>query len=227
MLIAIYPLKSKSQRIFNKNFKLFCGKPLYRWMLDKLIINKHISKIIINTDSNFIIKSKNKISKKVIIRKRSKSLIGHAISMNKIIESDINYVSDYYKNIKNINFLMTHATNPLISNKTINKSYKEFLKYKNKNKIDSLFSVNTYKSRFYNNNIKPLNHNPKKLIQTQFLKEIYEENSCIYFFSKKSFFKNNARVGNKPMIFQTPIQESIDIDEKSTWDLAKIFVKRK
>lgn len=218
MLIAIFPLKEKSQRIKNKNFKVFCGKPLYRWMLDKLIKNKNINKIIINTDSKIILGLKNIIHKKIIVRKREKSLIGHDISMNKIIKSDIDYANRHFKDVNKAIFLMTHSTNPLISNETINKCYKKFMKYKNK--IDSLFSVNTYRSRFYDHNIKPINHNPKKLIQTQLLKEIHEENSCIYLFTKKSFLKNNARIGIKPMVFKTPIEESIDIDEQSSWDFA-------
>lgn len=218
MLIALFPIKEKSQRIKNKNFKLFCGKPLYRWMLDKLIKNKNINKIIINTDSKIILSLKNKIDKKVIVRKREKSLIGHHISMNKIIKSDIDYANIHFKDVNKANFLMTHSTNPLISNKTINKCYEKFIKCKTK--IDSLFSVNSYKSRFYDHNIKPINHNSKKLIQTQFLKEINEENSCIYLFTKKSFFKNNNRIGTKPMVFKTPIEESIDIDEQSSWNFA-------
>lgn len=218
MLIALFPIKEKSQRIKNKNFKLFCGKPLYRWMLEKLIKNKNINKIIINTDSKILLNQNNKIHKKVIVRKREKSLIGHDISMNKIIKNDIDFTNRRFENINEIIFLMTHSTNPLISNKTINKCYEKFMKCKTK--IDSLFSVNSYKSRFYDHNVKPINHNPKKLIQTQFLKEIHEENSCIYLFTKKSFFKNNARIGIKPMVFKTPIEESIDIDEQSSWDFA-------
>lgn len=224
MLIALFPLKEKSERIKNKNFKLFCRKPLYKWMLDKLIKNKNINKIIINTDSKLLLSKSKKFHKKIIIRKREKSLIGHEISMNKIIKNDIEYVNKYFININKINFLMTHATNPLISNKTINKSYNKFKK--RKPNIDSLFSVNLYQSRFYDHNLKPINHDFKKLIKTQNLKKIYEENSCIYYFTKKSFFKNNTRIGEKPMIFRTPAGESIDIDEKSSWDFAKSLMKR-
>ena len=58
MLIALFPIKEKSIRLKNKNFKIFCGKSLYLWMLDRLVKNKNIYKIIINTDSDKILKSK-------------------------------------------------------------------------------------------------------------------------------------------------------------------------
>lgn len=216
MLIALLPLKSKSQRIKNKNFKNFCGKPLYKWMLDRLISNKHIHKIIINTDSkNQLNKNDNK---KIIIRKRKSNLRGHNVSMNKIIEDDINFIYQNFKK-KNIDFLMTHATNPLLLNTTINKAFKFYKK--NINQCDSLFSVNIFKSRFYDDKLSPINHNPNKLKQTQNMKAIYEENSCFYFFSKKSFEKNEARIGKKPMSFITPLEESIDIDDNKTWKFAE------
>ena len=220
MLVALFPLKEKSVRIKHKNFRNFCGKPLYKWMLDRLILNKNIKKIIINTDSNFIIK-KNFKSKKIIIIEREKCLRGHDISMNKIIQSDINFlIKNYKKKFKKINILMTHATNPLITNRTINLSYK-YYKRVIKKKYDSLFSVNCYQTRFYRDNMKAINHNPNKLIKTQDLSKIYEENSCLYYFSIRSFLKKKNRIGLRPYFYTTPFEESIDIDDQKSWNLAK------
>ena len=50
------------------------------------------------------------------------------------------------------------------------------------------FTVNAIQTRFYTKNGKPINHNPKKLIPTQELDKIYEENSNLYIFSKESFY---------------------------------------
>ena len=35
-IVAIIPIKSKSKRVKNKNFKLINKKPLYTYLLDKL-----------------------------------------------------------------------------------------------------------------------------------------------------------------------------------------------
>ena len=144
--------------------------------------------------------------------------------MNKIINDDISFVKKTYPNhCKKIHILMTHATNPLLKNKTINKAFNY---YKNKlynNKCDSVFTVNSYQTRFYKKNMKPINHDPKKLIKTQNLKKIYEENSCLYFFSIKSFLKSKNRIGTKAKMYITPFEESIDIDDLQTWKIAKKF----
>ena len=50
-IVALLPMKANSERVIGKNFKSFCGKPLYRWMLDTLISVEAIDKIVINTDA--------------------------------------------------------------------------------------------------------------------------------------------------------------------------------
>ena len=50
-IIALLPMKAHSERIPNKNFKELSGKPLFKWMLDKLLSINEISQVIINTDA--------------------------------------------------------------------------------------------------------------------------------------------------------------------------------
>jgi len=215
-IVALLPIKKKSQRIKNKNFKLFFRKPLFKWVLDKLLKIQAIDLIIINTDYNNIEKKYKFLkNKKILIRKRIKNLCGHKVSMNKIIENDI-------KHIKSNIYLMTHATNPLLTIKTIKKAIKLFKKNK---KFDSLFTVNKIQSRLFNENFKALNHKPNKLVQTQDLKPLYEENSNLYIFSSNSFFKNISRIGKKPFLMPTTMPESIDIDNFDQWNLALKLAK--
>jgi CMP-N-acetylneuraminic acid synthetase len=51
----------------------------------------------------------------------------------------------------------------------------------------------------------------------------YEENSNLYIFSKESFRKTNARIGNSPILFPTPTLESADIDNATQWRIAEII----
>ena len=63
--------------------------------------------------------------------------------------------------------------------------------------------------------------------RTQDLREIYEENSNFYIFSKKSFIKNeNKRIGKKPCLYiMKNKNESLDIDEPEDWIFAKELIK--
>ena len=85
---------------------------------------------------------------------------------------------------------------------------------------DSLFSVNRHQTRFYRADGTPINHDPDNLIPTQDLEPWFEENSCFYLFSKGSFAATRARIGEKPILYETPKLEAIDIDEQEDWDMA-------
>lgn len=50
-IVALLPMKLHSQRVPNKNFREFNGRPLFQWMLDKLLSVNAISRVVINTDA--------------------------------------------------------------------------------------------------------------------------------------------------------------------------------
>ena len=172
--------------------------------------------MIINTDARAILRSHGlDDSHRVIIRDRPEEIQSDHVSMNTIIADDLS-------NVASETYLMTHTTNPLLSQKTISaavEAYRAGLA----DKKDSLFSVNRVQTRFYQEDGTPVNHDPDKLLPTQELEPWYEENSNLYLFSKDSFKASNARIGNSPVLFETPPLESADIDDPTGWTQAEIF----
>ena len=69
--VALFPMKANSERVKGKNFKIFCGKPLFRWVLDNLLLESRIEKIIINTDARSILKEHGLVdTDRIVIRDR-------------------------------------------------------------------------------------------------------------------------------------------------------------
>ena len=220
-VIALLPMKGHSERVPNKNLKKFNGKPLYHRVLKTLIECNFIYQIIINTDGDKI-KEDVRLNfnlDKVIINNRPESIRGDYVSMNKIIEYDLNHSNaDIY--------LQTHSTNPLLTKKSIVTGLKTYNQLLTEKKVDSLFSVNRIQSRFYYEDATPVNHNPKELLRTQDLPPIYEENSCLYFFNKKSFKDSgNKRIGLLPKMFPISSIEAIDIDTNEDFLIAEAIFK--
>jgi CMP-N-acetylneuraminic acid synthetase len=85
--------------------------------------------------------------------------------------------------------------------------------------------VNKFQTRFYRADGSPVNHDPNNLIRTQDLEPWFEENSNLYIFSKPSFEATNARIGKRPILFETPRSESADIDDQEGWDIAETMAK--
>lgn len=214
-IIALLPMKANSERVRGKNFKLLDGKPLFQWILDSLLSIPEISQVVINTDARQILAENNLVeSERVLIRDRKPEICGDFVSMNLILADDIaNVPADAY--------LMTHTTNPLLGAGTIQSALQQFLDAKTKGTADSLFTVNKFQTRFYREDGTAVNHDPNNLIRTQDLEPWFEENSNLYIFTGESFAATNARIGKKPMMFETPPLESIDIDDQTDWKLAE------
>lgn len=219
MITALLPMKAHSERVPNKNFKLIEGKPLFAWMLTTLCNLDFVDRVIINTDASSELFGKYLENSKVIFRERKRDLCGDLVSMNKIIEDDV--LSD-----DNEIYLMTHTTNPLISNSTCTNAFNAFTK-RNIIDHDSLFTATKFQGRFYYGSNVAINHDPNELLRTQDLPPMYLENSCIYIFERKNFLETKTRIGKKPMIFETPQLESIDIDTEDDWLLASLLLSRR
>lgn len=208
-MIAILPLRKNSQRLRNKNIKKINGKPLYKFILEKLLKLKLIDKVIITTDYKLKV-----FHKKLIIIERPKNLRNNC-SMNLVIK-------DVLDKVNGDDFIQLHATSPLLKSKTI----KEAIKYYRKYRFDSLFSVTKIQKRFWNNKNKPLNHKINNSPTTQSLKVLYEENSGFYIFNRKTFLKRNNRIGVKLKLFEINKQEAFDIDDNDDFKIVKKILSK-
>lgn len=212
---AILPMRSGSKRVINKNIRKINNKLLFEYILETLNKSRFIKKIIINTDIKKI-NFKKIDNKKIVYFERKKNLKGNC-NINDVIKDTLNNFDDEI-------FIQTHATNPLLNYKSINRAINFF--DRNKNKYDSVFSVSELQTRLWNKNSKPINHKKNDEPTTQNLIKLYEENSCFYIFTRKSFFKNNNRIGTKPKMFMISKLESLDIDEEIDINIAKIMTRK-
>ena len=217
-ICALMPMKSHSERVPNKNLKLFCGKPLYHSTMNQLLLAQTIDRIVVDTDSPDIKNDIKKNFEDIIIIDRPASIQGDFVSMNKIIAYDLSI-------LEGKDFIQTHSTNPLLKAKTIDNAVKQYLT--DIKKYDSLFSVTKLQTRLYDKNLIPVMHNPRKLIRTQDLEPLFEENSNFYIFSKSSF-KNakKERIGLKPNYFEINKLEAIDIDNEEDFIIAEAIKRR-
>jgi CMP-N-acetylneuraminic acid synthetase len=217
--IALLPMKAHSARVSGKNFRDFAGKPLFRWILDTLLEVPEIEKIVINTDARDILAEKGLIdADRILIRDRRPEICGDLVSMNLVIADDL-------ENVPADTYLMTHTTNPLLSATSIKSALAAYENGRAAGQADSLFTVNKFQTRFYRADASPVNHDPDNLLRTQDLEPWFEENSNLYIFSKSSFLAANARIGKKPILFETPRAESADIDDQEGWDIAETMAK--
>src|SRR5688500_10367574 len=130
--VALLPMKANSERVKGKNFREFCGKPLFRWILDTLLSLREVDLVVINTDARHILGERGLVSTdRVLIRDRKPELCGDFVSMNRILEDDI-------ANVPAAAYLMTHTTNPLMSADTVRRALRSFIDARAAGTADSL-----------------------------------------------------------------------------------------
>ena len=221
-IVALLPMKEHSERIPRKNYRKLGGQPLFYYVADTLKESDIFEKLVINTDSPIIAEMAIKRYKDwVTIHERPKELCGDFVSMYKVNEYDLSKLG------KEHHYLQTHSTNPFLQVNTIKEAVNIYQSIIKSGKFDSLFSVNVFKTRFYDQKIRPINHDLSKLIRTQDLEELYEENSNLYLFGYDSFFSTKHRLGERPYPFPMDSDriESLDIDDPKDWKFAETLVK--
>jgi CMP-N-acetylneuraminic acid synthetase len=71
-----------------------------------------------------------------------------------------------------------------------------------------------------------INHNPAILLQTQDLPPVFEENSCLYIFTRSSLLARRNRLGERPFMFEIDAAEAWDVDEELDFAIADFLLKR-
>lgn len=204
-IVAFVPMRHHSERVPGKNYRLLGGIPLYHHIIGSLLACPQIDQVIIDTDSPTIFKDATTHFPQVVLLERPEHLRDGAIAMNDILLHDVTQVqADYY--------LQTHSTNPLLRAETISRAIQMFLDKHPKH--DSLFSVTKLQTRLWDGEGQAVNHDPAVLLRTQDLPPIYEENSCLYIFTRDTLQTRHNRIGQRPYMFEIERYEAVDIDEE-------------
>jgi len=215
-IIALVPMRHHSVRVPGKNYRPLAGKPLYTHILNTLLAVPELEAILVDTDSTEITEGLTENYPDVIIESRPEHLRGDSVSMNEILIHDTSVIqADFY--------LQTHSTNPLLRAETVSSAIQSF--FGHVPEYDSLFGVTRYQTRLWDQLGRPINHNPNILLRTQDLPPIYEENSCLYIFSRQTLVKRRNRLGERPLMFEIPSIEAWDIDDELDFTVAETLYK--
>jgi CMP-N-acetylneuraminic acid synthetase len=214
-IAALVPMRHHSQRVPGKNYRMIAGKPLYAHIIETLLLVPELSAVIVDTDSNEILEGLAKNYPTVTRLVRPDHLRGDDIPMNEILIHDTGEIQmDFY--------LQTHSTNPLLKPETISRGINELLDHFPT--YDSMFGVTRRQVRLWDQLGRPINHNPAVLLQTQDLPPFYEENSCMYIFTRSHLTARRNRLGERPMMFEIDPLEAWDVDNEVDFNIAEMML---
>ncbi len=208
--VAIIPIKSYSERVKSKNFRLINNCPLYTYIM-QTVHKSNFDEIYVDTDSDEIKEYGLALGYKII--DRLPSLAENSANGNDLM----NY---HQKIIKADYYFQLFATAPLMSNQTINKCIDVI-----KGGIyDSILTVEEIYSWFWFND-KPINYDPKILPRSQDAKPVLKETTGLYGITSEAVSKFNSRIGEKPYFYVLDDKQKIDLDTEEDFRLLEYLVK--
>lgn len=211
-------MRHHSERVPGKTMRPFGGVPLYRHIIETLLECPQIGTIVIDTDSDAVRSDASEHFPTVRVIDRPAHLRDGSIPMNDVLLHDVSVIdADYY--------LQTHLTNPLLRAETISRAVGSLLGQADA--YDSAFSVTRVQTRLWDGSASPINHDRAILLRTQDLPPVYEENSCVYIFSRDTLERLGTRIGERPLMFEIERDEAWDIDEEFDFRVAEFLYRER
>ncbi len=217
--ICIIPARSGSQRIKNKNIKIFFGKPIIAYSIEAALKSGCFDKVIVSTDSAKIAKISRKYNAEVPFI-RPKNLSNNKVAIAPVINHSINELKKMNLDFDKICILT--ATSPILDYLHLKKSFKIF----SNNNSNFLASVNLFDYPVQ----RGLRIRKRKLLmidkkkfnkRSQDLEKIYHDAGQFYWCRTNNFKKNSKILIDDTIPYILKNIESVDIDTPEDWEHAK------
>ncbi len=230
-ILCIVPARKGSIGLPNKNIKKLAGKPLIEWTLDTAVKSRLISKIVVSSDSEKVIKicKKKKYTHKIDVPfKRPKNISGNKSPISKTIIHVLNY---YKKNKMEFDyFILLEPTSPIRFRYDVDNAINKFLK--KARYYDSIVSIGEIKiSPFlfkyeYRNKIKNLFNLKKNNLNRQNFKKVYFPFGVIYLSKVNTYLKYKNFYNRKTMFYKIKTSQCYEIDDIYDFMCVQTVIKK-
>ena len=207
------PIKTNSERVKGKNFRLLNGKPLYSYIINSALESASFDSIFVDTDSDEI--KEYCTALKINTIDRQPLLAENTASGNDLLNYHYSLYSEYDY------YFQLFATAPLLRPETIASCVNSLMSATEK---DSIFTAFKECGWFWFEN-SPVNYNPESLPRSQDAKMPFKETTGLYGITNESLKKNRCRIGKNPLFFFINEVESLDIDTEFDFKLAEIIAR--
>lgn len=207
--VAIIPIKSNSQRVMGKNFRLLGGRPLFEHILDHAREAGCFDAIFVDTDSSLVKTYAQEHGIGIIDRvpwlatdeANGNDLLVHALEMCP------GYAS----------YVQLFATAPFLKAESISAAVKTLWQ---SNEHDSVFTATESRGWYWRDGI-PVNYRPGILPRSQDISGLIKETTGLYGIRAEALIRYRCRIGRTPFVYLVSSQEAIDLDTEEDFRYAE------
>lgn len=223
-ILAIIPARGGSKSIFRKNIRMVGGKPLIAWTILASLRSKHITKTIVSSEDDEILKISKRFGADILIRPGKYAKDSTPIPP---VISDCLAQLDKQKEKFDV-LILLQPTSPLRDFRDIDSAIELFLKEKATALISGYEPDKSPLKAFVINRkglLEGLVDRAAPFMNRQQLPPAFYANGAIYIINVKNFLATKNLLTSKTIPFIMPLGKSIDID--SLEDIKKVTLEIK
>ena len=210
MSVACFiPIKSNSERVLGKNFRVLNGKKLYEYIIEHSLAADVFDDIFIDTNSDEIKKFAEKSGCKII--ERREEFARNTANGNDLLNHHFELFPNYDC------YFQLFATAPYLQPSSIKACVDALI---GSNIYDSCFTAVKHQGFFWLNNTS-INYRPCILPRSQDMLPMIEETTGLYGITRQSLEKYRCRIGAKPYIHFVSKFEAVDINTEEDLKIAE------
>ncbi len=220
-ILAIIPARGGSKRIPRKNVRLMNGKPLILYSVENALYLKERfgAEVVVSTDDEELSGIAADRGAEVVIR--DKELAGDSVTLDPVILDALTKTEDRMGCRFDVVITM-QPTSPTLSRDTLVSALENFLK----GDADTLISVTNAPHLSWVEKEGKIVKNYDKRVNSQYLPPNYVETGA-FLITKRECVNEKGRIGENVSVFETAVEESVDIDTYTDWIEAEAILKRK
>jgi CMP-N,N'-diacetyllegionaminic acid synthase len=223
-VLSIIPARAGSKGIANKNIIDLYGKPLLVWSIEASLNSKYISKTVVSSNGDAILKIAEEFGAEMI--KRPQNLAQDASSSEAVIEHMLQTLGDDLDAFEYL--ILLQPTSPLRDHNDIDNAFEMLLNsdadalisvYEEDNKILKAFKENS------DGYIEGIANNEYPFMPRQELPSVYMSNGAIYIIKISEFLKSKKLFCEKTIAYTMSKEKSLDIDTREDLEKAKLYME--
>lgn len=215
--IGFIPLRKGSKSIPNKNSRLFCGKPLFQWILDTFIQANVADELWVATDCAEIKKIISSQYPQVRIFHRSDaSATDDAPTVWVVLE----FLNQYHYSPKDW-FILLQATSPLTSIRDLSELSKQI----ETDNYDSYISCLRLKRFRWTDQGVSMDYELDRKPRRQDYQGFLVESGSFYASKIEHILQSKQIISSRTGLIEVEPQAMIDIDEPVDWELGEVYCR--
>ena len=224
--ISLIPVRSGSKGVPNKNMRLVCGKPLYRYTVD-FALSAGATQIYITTDIHEILSSPKE--SKIVTVKRSKGLCFDYTQMSSVILDFLTGTPGMKISDDQI-IVLLQATSPLRQKNDLLNALNQFIESSDINLMMAVTKAENHALKYgfiENGHFKHISEPSLCFENRQNLPELFKPTGAFYIFKAGWYRKNKSLATISTGAYEVSNQETLDIDTFADFEQFESILNKK